>query len=42
MGDNIELHGENTEESDSDESEESDRDGYFIGSDGKKITIGND
>ncbi len=44
MGDNVELYGENTEKSDSDESEgeESDRDGYLIGSDGKKITIGND
>ncbi len=42
MGDSVELYGENTEESDSDESEESDRDGYLIGSDGKKITIGND
>lgn len=42
MGDNVELYGENTEESDSDESEESDRDGYLIGSDGEKITIGND
>ena len=42
MGDNVELYRENTEESDSDESEESDRDGYLIGSDGKKITIGND
>ena len=42
MGDNVELYGENTEKSDSDESEESDRDGYLIGSDGEKITIGND
>ncbi len=42
MGDNVELYGENTEKSDSDESEESDRDGYLIGSDGNKITIRND